>query len=127
MSDEILPDPKRPHRYSLMINWSDTNNAFIVCIPELNALTHGETLQEAIEMAKDLIGCYVQDPPLVDSLPEPLQFDDCTNFAPNPFENLPDLTDKLKQHRRWSDEPAGSDACRTAADLEETADERVLA
>ncbi len=57
MNDEHLPDPKREHRYSLMINWSDTNNAFLVSIPELHARTHGNTLHEAIEMAKDLIEC----------------------------------------------------------------------
>ena len=101
---ETLPDPDRPHRYSLMINWSDTNNAYIVSIPELNQMTHGETLQEAVEMAKDLIDCCITDPPCVNPLPEPLLFDDRTNFAPNPFGKVPGLHEELERHGRWSDE-----------------------
>ena len=104
MSDEPLPDPDRPHRYSLMINWSDTNGAYLVSIPELGTKTHGETLQEAVEMAKDLIAGFVEDPPLIDPLPEPLLFDDRTNFAPNPFENVRGLRESVERTGRWSDE-----------------------
>ena len=104
MNDEHLPDPKREHRYSLMINWSDTNNAFLVSIPELHARTHGNTLHEAIEMAKDLIECHVQEPAVVDPLPEPLLFDDRTNFAPDPFKRVDGLQESLDRSGRWSDE-----------------------
>ena len=121
MSDEILPDPDRQHRYSLMINWSDTNNAYLVSIPELNAKTHGETLQEAVEMAKDLIECYVQNPPLLDPLPEPLLYDDRTNFAPDPFEKVAGLRESLEETGQWSDENPHDDAS-TSERAKETAD-----
>ena len=104
MSDETLPDPDRPHRYSLMINWSDTNDAYLVSIPELGTKTHGETLQEAVEMAKDLIAGFVQEPPLMDPLPKPLLFDDRTNFAPNPFDEVHGLRQELERVGQWSDE-----------------------
>ena len=98
------PDPKREHRYSLMINWSDTNDAYIVSIPELGVRTHGETLQEAVEMAKDLIACCVEEPPVINPLPKPLQFDDRTNFAPNPFVACPGLQEMVDETGKWSDE-----------------------
>ena len=92
-----LPDPPREQRYSLMINWSDTNDAFVVSIPELHACTHGQTLQEAIEMAKDLIATCGEHPEVMDPMPEPLLFDDETNFAPNPFVKVRGLQNKLDQ------------------------------
>jgi predicted RNase H-like HicB family nuclease len=121
MKDQQLPDPKREHRYSLMINWSDTDDSYIVSIPELRAKTHGATLQEAVEMAKDLIECHVQDPPVVDPVPERLLFDDRTNFAPNPFERLPELRQDLERFGKWSDEQDQQRASETSSVTEAAA------
>jgi|1186.fasta_scaffold601756_2 predicted RNase H-like HicB family nuclease len=75
-------------RYSMMINWSDEDQAYIVCVPEFGtgAKTHGATFAEAVRMGKDLIDSLIQwaEEEGV-ALPAPLLFDSATNFAPNPF------------------------------------------
>jgi predicted RNase H-like HicB family nuclease len=60
----------------MVIRWSDEDNAFIVTLPEFdNAMTHGETYEEAVQQGKDLIDSliewYRQDGK---RLPEPLTF-----------------------------------------------------
>ena len=99
---------KRPELcYSMMINWSDTNGCYIVSIPEFGraAKTHGETWEEAVAMGKDLMESFVMwtkndgDP-----LPEPLQFDDRTGYAPNPFEKVCGLRREVDEAGLWSDE-----------------------
>jgi predicted RNase H-like HicB family nuclease len=77
-------------RYSMMINWSDEEQVYIVCLPEfgVGAKTHGRTYAEAARMGQELIESLIdiaeedgaQPPP-------PLLFDPQTNFAPNPFKN----------------------------------------
>jgi predicted RNase H-like HicB family nuclease len=78
----------RKPRYSMMINWSDEDQAYIVCVPEFGtgAKTHGATFTEAVRMGEDLIESLIQwaEEEGV-TLPAPLLFDSATNFAPNPF------------------------------------------
>ena len=78
------------HRYSMMINWSDEDQAYIVSIPEFGtgAKTHGATLAKAVRMGEDLIESLVrwaedEGRPL----PDPLLFDEKSNFARNPFKS----------------------------------------
>ena len=75
-------------RYSMMINWSDEDQAYVVCIPEFGtgAKTHGVTFAEAVRMGEDLIDSLIQwSADEGAPLPAPLLFDPDTNFAPDPF------------------------------------------
>jgi predicted RNase H-like HicB family nuclease len=48
--------PDEPLHYSLIIDWSPEDAAFIVTVPELpGCRTHGETYEEAVAQAKDAI------------------------------------------------------------------------
>lgn len=52
MSDSNMQDP----HYSMVIEWSDENQAFMVSIPEFPGnYTHGETYEEAVKEGEDLI------------------------------------------------------------------------
>lgn len=43
-------------RYSMLIQWSEEDEAYIVSIPELpGAMTHGSTYEEAARQGQDLI------------------------------------------------------------------------
>ncbi len=72
------------HRYSIVIQWSDEDELFIVSLPEFGpyAHTHGETYDEALAMAKDcletLIDVYEQDGK---SLPQPQLFSSALQVA----------------------------------------------
>lgn len=49
------PTNQRPH-YSMVIQWSDEDQAYIVSIPEFPGnLTHGDTYEEAVKQGEDLI------------------------------------------------------------------------
>ena len=49
------PTNQRP-RYSMVIQWSDEDQAYIVSIPEFPGnLTHGDTYEEAVKQGEDLI------------------------------------------------------------------------
>ncbi len=49
------PTPQRP-RYSMVIQWSDEDQTYIVSIPEFPGnLTHGDTYEEAVKQGEDLI------------------------------------------------------------------------
>lgn len=53
MSDE-------PDRYSMVIEWSDEDQAFVVTVPELpGCKTHGETYEEAVSQAQDAITSWI--------------------------------------------------------------------
>jgi predicted RNase H-like HicB family nuclease len=45
-------------RYSIIIEWSDEDQVFIVSLPEWGDLvhTHGATYEEALQQGKELIG-----------------------------------------------------------------------
>lgn len=47
-------------RYSMLIQWSEEDEAYIVTIPELpGAMTHGATYEEAARQGQDLIESVV--------------------------------------------------------------------
>jgi predicted RNase H-like HicB family nuclease len=47
-------------RYSMLVQWSPEDDAWIVTVPELgNAKTHGATPAEAVEMGADLVATYL--------------------------------------------------------------------
>jgi predicted RNase H-like HicB family nuclease len=47
--------------YSLVIAWSDEDQAFIVSVPELpGCRTHGATYEEALAMARDAIAGWIE-------------------------------------------------------------------
>lgn len=54
-------------KYSILIQWSEEDNAYIASLPEWGkyALTHGNTYEEALQNAKevleDLIDSYHQE------------------------------------------------------------------
>lgn len=48
-------------RYSMRIEWSDEDGAFVVSLPEWGDLvhTHGDTYEEALQRGKELIEALV--------------------------------------------------------------------
>lgn len=72
MSDKI-----EPLKYSMIIEWSDEDGAFLVTLPEwegrvFNPVTHGESYEEAVQNGqvalKDLVALSRQN---AEILPEP--------------------------------------------------------
>ncbi len=63
--------------YSMVIEWSDEDQVFIVSLPEFGpyAKTHGETYEEAVRMGREclesLIDTYQAEG---DPLPEPTRY-----------------------------------------------------
>jgi len=46
--------------YSMIIQWSDEDNAYIVTVPELpGCMTHGRTYEEAVRQGQDAIDSWV--------------------------------------------------------------------
>jgi predicted RNase H-like HicB family nuclease len=46
--------------YSLIIEWSDADDAFIVTVPELSGCrTHGTTYEEAVQQGQDAIESWI--------------------------------------------------------------------
>ena len=92
--------------YSMLINWSDVDQCYIVCIPEFghSAKTHGKTWEEAVAMGKDLMeSCIGWQQDEGKPLPEPLTFDDDGNYAPNPFKHA-ELVAEIERMREFSAE-----------------------
>jgi predicted RNase H-like HicB family nuclease len=51
----------RPIQYSIVIQWSDRNNAYLVNVPELPGChTHGDTYQEALQNALEVIELWIE-------------------------------------------------------------------
>jgi predicted RNase H-like HicB family nuclease len=47
-------------RYSMIIEWSDEDQAYIVTVPELpGCRTHGDTYEEAIKQGQDAIESWI--------------------------------------------------------------------
>lgn len=70
-------DPATQSRYSMSIEWSPEDDAFIVTVPELpGCRTHGATYDEAVRQGQDAIGTWA-DAALEDGdpLPAPRHFD----------------------------------------------------
>ena len=46
--------------YSMVIQWSDLDNVYIVTVPELpGCKTHGKTFEEAVQQGKDAIESWI--------------------------------------------------------------------
>ena len=46
--------------YSMYIQWSEEDNAYIVTVPELpGCRTHGDTYEEAVQQGKDAIASWI--------------------------------------------------------------------
>ena len=57
-------------RYSILIQWSDEDQCYIVSLPEFGkyARTHGDTYEEAVKNAQDVLELLIEDN---HNLPEP--------------------------------------------------------
>jgi predicted RNase H-like HicB family nuclease len=56
-SDEELAEARR---YSMLVQWSPEDDAWIVTVPELgDAKTHGVSPAEAVAMGADLVATYL--------------------------------------------------------------------
>ena len=52
--------PGQHRRYSMIIEWSDEDEAYIVTVPELpGCLTHGATYAEAVKHGEDAIESWI--------------------------------------------------------------------
>ncbi len=48
--------------YSMIIQWSNRNQAYIVTVPELpGCKTHGETYEQAVKNGKEAIEAWIED------------------------------------------------------------------
>jgi predicted RNase H-like HicB family nuclease len=49
-------------RYSVVLNWDEQTSTWEVTVPALNGVvTCGDTVEEALEMARDLINITIED------------------------------------------------------------------
>jgi predicted RNase H-like HicB family nuclease len=64
-----------PH-YSMIIEWSDEDQVFIVTVPELpGCRTHGDTYEEAVKQGKEAIEGWIEVAQSMNqSLPTPKTF-----------------------------------------------------
>jgi predicted RNase H-like HicB family nuclease len=62
--------------YSMIIQWSDEDEAYIVTVPELpGCKTHGDTYEEALQNGKDVIElCIETEQKLGRSIPAPNKY-----------------------------------------------------
>jgi len=62
--------------YSMFIQWSDEDEAYIVTVPELpGCKTHGSTYEEAVQQGKDAIETWIlflND--IGEVIPEPVKY-----------------------------------------------------
>ncbi len=70
-------------RYSLLVRWSDEDEAYIVTVPELpGCVTHGTTQVEAVRQAQDAIATWLEGArAAADPIPSPRLFDAAEAFA----------------------------------------------
>ncbi len=48
--------------YSIIIQWSERDQAFLVTVPELpGCKTHGETYEEALKNGQEVIELWIED------------------------------------------------------------------
>jgi predicted RNase H-like HicB family nuclease len=57
---------KSPLRYSMIIEWSEEDQAFLVTLPEwadrvLMPVTHGDTYIEAVQHAQEVLSMLLED------------------------------------------------------------------
>lgn len=57
-------------RYSILIQWSDEDECYIVSLPEFGkyARTHGDTYEEAVKNAQEVLELLIEDN---NNLPQP--------------------------------------------------------
>ena len=57
-------------RYSIIIQWSDEDQCYIVSLPEFGkyARTHGDTYEEAVKNAQEVLELLIEDN---NNLPQP--------------------------------------------------------
>lgn len=57
-------------RYSILIQWSDEDQCYIVSLPEFGkyAKTHGDTYEEALKNAQEVLELLIEDK---NNLPKP--------------------------------------------------------
>ena len=62
-------------RYSILIQWSEEDNCYVVSIPEFTnyyqPVTHGDTYEEALKNAQEVLEMMLQED---DNLPKPKFF-----------------------------------------------------
>ncbi len=46
--------------YSMIIQWDNEDNIYVVSIPELKVRTHGKTYEEAIKNAQEVIELWLE-------------------------------------------------------------------
>jgi predicted RNase H-like HicB family nuclease len=71
-------------RYSILIQWSDEDQQYVVSLPEFGpyAHTHGETYEEAFQNAQDVLELLIEDYEARGQvLPEPQQYSDKRQVA----------------------------------------------
>ncbi|HTK09105.1 MAG TPA: type II toxin-antitoxin system HicB family antitoxin [Ktedonobacteraceae bacterium] len=49
-----------PLHYSMLIQWDDEDNIYVVSIPELKLKTHGKTPEEAIKNVAEVIELWLE-------------------------------------------------------------------
>ena len=57
-------------RYSIVIQWSDEDQCYVVSLPEFGkyARTHGDTYEEAVKNAQEVLELLIEDN---NNLPQP--------------------------------------------------------
>lgn len=66
-----------PLRYSMTIQWSDEDQAYIVSLPEFGPYckTHGDTYEEAVKNGREVLEMLVESALAEgEALPEPARF-----------------------------------------------------
>lgn len=69
-------------RYTILIQWSDEDQCYVVSLPEFGryAHTHGNTYEEALHNAQEVLELLVEDDAL---LPEPQTYPTQSTLNPN--------------------------------------------
>ncbi len=62
------------HHYSILIQWDPRDNIYVASVPELpGCRTHGDTYEEALKNALEVIDLWVEDAQKAgDPLPQPI-------------------------------------------------------
>ena len=50
----------KPEHYSMVIQWDEEDNIYIISVPELKVKTHGKTYTEAIKNALEVIEMWLE-------------------------------------------------------------------
>lgn len=54
-------EPAKDRHYSMLIEWSDEDGAYVVTVPELpGCMTHGATYAEAVRQGEDAIATWLE-------------------------------------------------------------------